>query len=76
MVDDLKELDLKTIEKPFPVYLSSLFTPEEENEYFNLLLEYKDVFAWSYSKMSRLDSKVAVHCLSLRRSVPPKKQPQ
>jgi len=69
----LKELDLKTIEKPCPVYLSSLFTPEEQKEYFNLLSDYKDVFAWSYTEIPGLDLKVTVHRLSLRRGVSPKK---
>ena len=42
-VDGLKELDLVTAEKPHPIYVSSLLTPEEEKEYFNLPSEYKDI---------------------------------
>ena len=72
----MKELDLITAKKPYPICVSSLLTPEEEKEYFNHLLEYKYVFAWSYSEMPRLDPKVAVHRLSLRKGVSPKKQPQ
>jgi len=72
----LKELDLETTEKPRHIYVSSLLTLEEENEYFNILSEYKDVFAWSYSEMLGLDPKIAVHCLSLRKGVSPKKQPR
>ena len=45
MVDELKELNLGTLEEPCPIYVSSLLTSEEEKEYFNLLGEYKDVFA-------------------------------
>ena len=44
-VDDLKELNLGTSEEPRPIYVSSLLTPEEESKYFELLMEYKDVFA-------------------------------
>jgi len=44
-MDELKELNLRTSEEPRPIYVSSLLTPKEENEYFNLLSEYKDVFA-------------------------------
>jgi len=44
-VDDLKELNLGTKEEPHPSYVSSLLTQEEEKEYFDLLSEYKDVFA-------------------------------
>jgi len=74
-VDNLKELDLETAKKP-PIYVSSLLTPKEEKEHFNLLLEYKDMFAWSYKEMRGLDPKVTVHRLSLRKSVLPKKQSQ
>ncbi|KAL2505477.1 Ribonuclease H [Abeliophyllum distichum] len=37
---------------------------KEESKYFNLLQEYKDVFAWSYKEMPGLDPKVAVHHLA------------
>jgi len=75
-VDELKELNLGTPEEPRPIYVSSLLTSEEEKEYFNLLGEYKDVFAWSYQEMPGLDPKVVVHRLSIRKSVSLKKQPQ
>jgi len=54
MVDELKELNLENLEEPRPIYVSSLLTFEEE-EYFNLLGKYKDVFAWSYQGMPGLD---------------------
>jgi len=44
-------------------------TSEEEKEHFNLLGEYKDVFAWSYQDMSRLDLKIIVHWLSIRKVI-------
>ena len=75
-VDDLKELNLGTTEEPRPIYISSLLTSEEESRYFNLLSEYKDVFAWNYKEMPGLNPKVAVHRLSIKKGVSPKKQPQ
>jgi len=36
-VDELKELNLRTSEEPLPIYVSSLLTPKEEKEYFDLL---------------------------------------
>ena len=75
-VDDLKELNLGTNEEPRPIYVSSSLTLEEEKQYLELLSEYKDVFAWSYKEMPGLDPKVAVHRLSIKRGIPPKKQPQ
>ena len=44
-VDELRELNLGTSEEPRPIYVSSLLTPEEESKHFELLMEYKDVFA-------------------------------
>jgi len=75
-VDDLKELNLGTKEESRPIYVSSLLMQEEEKEYFDLLSEYKDVLAWSYKEMPGLDPKVAVHRLSIKKGVSPKKQPQ
>ncbi|KAI5317596.1 hypothetical protein L3X38_037303 [Prunus dulcis] len=45
-VDELKELNLGTNEDPRPIFVSALLNPSEEESYHQLLLEYKDVFAW------------------------------
>ena len=47
-MNELKELNVRTEEDPCPIYVSTMLTPEEEKEYFKLLSEYRDVFAWSY----------------------------
>ncbi|XP_074313671.1 uncharacterized protein LOC141648860 [Silene latifolia] len=75
-VDELKELNLGTTEDPRPIYVSALLTKEEEEEYYKLLVEYKDVFAWSYKEMPGLSPKIAVHCLAIKKGTNPKKQPQ
>ncbi|XP_074314028.1 uncharacterized protein LOC141649233 [Silene latifolia] len=75
-VDELKELNLGTTEDPCPIYVSALLTKEEEEEYYKLLVEYKDVFAWSYKEMPGLSPKVAVHRLAIKKGTNPKKQPQ
>ena len=75
-VDELKELNLGTLEEPRPVYVSSLLTQEEEHEYAELLSEFKDVFAWSYKEMPGLDPRIAVHRLAIKKGVSPKKQSQ
>ncbi|KAH7841973.1 hypothetical protein Vadar_000063 [Vaccinium darrowii] len=49
-IDDLKELNLGTPDEPRPIFVSALLSPEEEKAYFNLLMEYRDVFAWTYKK--------------------------
>jgi len=60
-VDELKELNLGTPKEPRLISASSLLTSKEEKEHFNLLGEYKDVFALNYQEMPRLDPKVVVH---------------
>jgi len=42
IVNDLKELNFGTKKEDCPIYVSSLLMPEEEKEYFDLLLEYRD----------------------------------
>ncbi|XP_061999282.1 uncharacterized protein LOC133716611 [Rosa rugosa] len=75
-VDELKELNLGTEEDPRPVFVSASLSPEEEREYHDLLLEYKDVFAWTYKEMPGLDPKVAVHRLAVKPEARPIKQTQ
>ncbi|XP_071909818.1 uncharacterized protein [Coffea arabica] len=75
-VDELKEINLGTSDDPRPIYISSCMTPEEEKEYVDLLLEFRDVFAWNYSEMPGLDPRVAVHNLSVKRGTKPVKQTQ
>ncbi|KAL0409614.1 UNVERIFIED_CONTAM: Transposon Tf2-12 polyprotein [Sesamum radiatum] len=65
-VDELKELNLGTIEEPRPIFVSALLSPEEEEQYFKTLGGYRDVFAWTYKEMPGLDPKVAIHHLGIR----------
>lgn len=44
-MNDLKELNLGTNKDPKPIFVSALLSPDELEEYYQLLLEYKDVFA-------------------------------
>ena len=64
-VDELKvnveSSKIGTDKEPRPIYVSSLLTLEEESKYFELLMEYKDVFTWTYKEMSGLDPTIAVH---------------
>ena len=53
-----------------------LLSHSEEKSYFELLLHYKDIFAWSYNEIPSLDPKVAVHQLMVKHSVQPIKQAQ
>ncbi|XP_020410515.1 uncharacterized protein LOC109946596 [Prunus persica] len=75
-VDELKELNLGTNEDPRPIFVSALLNPSKEESYHQLLLEYKDVFAWTYKEMPGLDPKVAVHQLVVKPGTHPIKQTQ
>ena len=68
-IDDLKEINLGTLDYPQQTYVSALLTPEEKKMYIELLSEYKDVFAWSYKEMSGLNPKVFVHNLVVKRGI-------
>ncbi|KAA0041625.1 gag protease polyprotein [Cucumis melo var. makuwa] len=70
-IDELKKVNLGTIEEPCPTFISAQLSDDDENKYVSLLKAYKDVFVWSYKEMSRLDPKVAVHRLAIK----PKHQP-
>ena len=70
---DLIELNLGTEEEPRPNVVSALLNEEEREAYKAPLLEYRDVFAWTYEG---LDPEVAVHRLSINPSTPPVKQGQ
>ncbi|KAM1333412.1 hypothetical protein PS2_009336 [Malus domestica] len=58
-VDDLKELNLGTEEEQKPIFVSALLRADEIDEYYQLLSEYKDVFAWTYKEMPGLDPVIA-----------------
>ena len=68
-VDELKELNLGTNENLRPIYVSVFLSHSEEKSYLELLLDYKDVFAWSYKEMTGLDPKVAMHQLMVNHDV-------
>ncbi|KAM2246585.1 hypothetical protein ACFXTI_007390 [Malus domestica] len=59
-VDDLKELNLSTSEEPKPIFVSALLSADEIEKYYQLLLEYNDVFAWTYKEMPGLDPIIVV----------------
>ena len=75
-VDVLKEINFGTDEDPKPTYVNASLASDEERAYVDLFKEYKDVFAWSYKEMRRLDPKVEVHHLAVKSDVHPIKQAQ
>ncbi|PIN05643.1 hypothetical protein CDL12_21813 [Handroanthus impetiginosus] len=66
-LEDGGQLNLGTSEEPRPIFVSTLLSLDEEKQYFDILSEYRDVFAWTYKEMPGLDPKVAIHQLGIRR---------
>ncbi|PIN24522.1 DNA-directed DNA polymerase [Handroanthus impetiginosus] len=75
-VDELKELNFGTLEKLWPIFVSALLSLDEEKKYFDILFEYRDVFAWTYKEILGLDPKVAIHQLGIRHGTRAVKQSQ
>nr|GMC90750.1 zinc finger BED domain-containing protein RICESLEEPER 2-like [Ipomoea batatas] len=67
-IDELKKVDLGTLENSQPIFITTLLFNEDEEIYVTLLNEYIDVFAWTYKEMPGLDPKVAVHRLAVKRA--------
>jgi len=66
--EKLKEIDLGTDpQKPRPISINSKLSKEEKVELILLLKEFRDVFAWDYSEMPRLDLELVVHTLNVDR---------
>ena len=64
--EKLEEVDLGTDpQRPRPISISSKLSREEKSELILLLKEFKDVFAWDYNKMPRLDPRLVVHMLNV-----------
>ena len=75
-MDELVEINLGSPEEPKITYVSKLLSDDEMKENVAYLIEYKDVFAWSYKEMLGLDPKVATHKLAVDSSKWPLKQAQ
>uniref|UniRef100_A0A6N2MMH1 Retrotransposon gag domain-containing protein n=1 Tax=Salix viminalis TaxID=40686 RepID=A0A6N2MMH1_SALVM len=73
---ELKEVNLGTDENPRPTFINANLSPEEEANYMELLMEYRDIFAWSYDEMPGLDPRVAIHQLAVKHGARPIKQTQ
>nr|GLL33643.1 uncharacterized protein LOC109150426 [Ipomoea trifida] len=75
-IDELKEVDLGTLENLRHIFISTLISNEDEEIYVKLLNEYIDVFAWMYKEMPCLDPNVVVHRFAVKKACHPVKQTQ
>ena len=70
--EELEEVDLGFgSQGPRPISISASLTKREKSELILLLKEFKDVFAWDYSEMPRLDPRLVVHTLNVNPKAKP-----
>ncbi|GKV11259.1 hypothetical protein SLEP1_g22525 [Rubroshorea leprosula] len=73
--DPLKEVNLGTEAEPRITFVSGLLPPGMRDQIICLLHEFKDYFAWDYSKMPGLDRELVEHRLPINKGYKPYKQP-
>ena len=62
-----KEIDLALEgETSKPVFIGEHLIEEESEKLRELLMEYKDCFAWSYADLKGIDGQIIVHTIPLR----------
>ena len=54
MQDPLEEIDLGNGKEKRPTYISTLSSPEFKKELIDILMEFRDCFAWEYDEMPGL----------------------
>ena len=75
-IDELKEINLGTAKEPRLTFISALLTPEEEKGYLKLLVEYKDVFAWTYKEIPRLNPSISLNDLAIKKGCAQSNKPK
>ena len=64
--EELEEVDLGFgSQGPRPISIGASLIEKEKSELILLLKEFKDIFAWDYSEMPRLDLRLVVHMLNV-----------
>jgi hypothetical protein len=64
-IDDLEEINIGTTDDPRPIFISKHLPKECKQKYHEFLCTNRDVFAWTYEEMPRLNPEVAVHRLAV-----------
>ena len=73
--DPLDEINVRTINDPRPLFISSLLPQPMKTELCKLLKEFKDCFTWSYHEMPSLNQMLVEHKLSIKVGYKPFRQP-
>jgi hypothetical protein len=73
--DKLEEIDIGNGDKPRPTFISANLESGFREGLVKLLKEYRDCFAWDYSKMPGLDRSIVKHRLPIKPGFRRYKQP-
>jgi len=75
LADDLLEVDIGSGDRPRPTFISAKLDSECKRQLIDLFKEYKDCFAWDYTKMPSLDRSIVEHWLPIKSGFQPHQQP-
>jgi len=75
LADDLVDVDIGSGDKLRPTFISAKLNSECKQQLTDLLKEYKDYFAWDYTKMPGLDQSIVEHRLPIKSGFQPHQQP-
>ena len=70
----VKEINLGNRVDPKPVFIAMDLHPDEETSLTTLLIEFRDVFAWSYVDMKGVLAEVVTHSIPMRADARPIRQ--
>jgi hypothetical protein len=73
--DKLEEINVDDTVKPSPMYISANLNQEYRSKLIDLLKEFKECFAWDYTKMPELDRSIVELRLPIKLGYHPYKQP-
>ena len=74
MIEETLTINIGTLENHQELQIGVSLDKEEATELINLLIEFKDVFAWSYKDMPVIDRSIAEHKIPIKPGFKPIKQ--
>ena len=72
--EENQPINLGTNDEPKMIQLGNTLTSSQKDALVGLLNEFKEVFAWSYEDMPRIDIDIVQHCISTDPTMKPVKQ--
>ena len=61
--EETQPINLRIDDEPKMIQVSNTLTTSENDALVALLTEFKEVFAWSYEDMPRIDTDIVQHCI-------------